>query len=59
MSGYVRWLASGHRERAEELAGDRDALAEGAQGMLAEATQAQVAQRMEWGLGDGGPGLVT
>jgi DNA-binding XRE family transcriptional regulator len=60
VSGYVRWSASGHRKRAEELAGDRDAFLEGAQRMLAEArawrlvdmrqergfTQAQVAERM-------------
>ncbi|MFF4346617.1 helix-turn-helix domain-containing protein [Streptomyces sp. NPDC001530] len=60
MSEYVRWSASGHRERAEELAGGRDAFLEGAQRMLAEArawrlvdmrqergfTQAQVAERM-------------
>ncbi|MGW3941512.1 helix-turn-helix domain-containing protein [Streptomyces phaeochromogenes] len=60
MSGDVRWSAGGHRERAEELSGGRDAFLEGAQRMLAEArawrlvdmrqergfTQAQVAERM-------------
>ncbi|MCX5557573.1 helix-turn-helix domain-containing protein [Streptomyces sp. NBC_00038] len=60
MSGYVSWSASGHRERAEELAGGRDAFLEGAQRMLTEArawrlvdmrqergfTQTQVAERM-------------
>ncbi|MDX3070705.1 helix-turn-helix transcriptional regulator, partial [Streptomyces sp. ND04-05B] len=60
MSGHVTWSASGHRERAEELAGGRDAFLEGAHRMLAEArawrladmrqergiTQAQVAERM-------------
>ncbi|WP_200306478.1 helix-turn-helix domain-containing protein [Streptomyces adelaidensis] len=60
MNGHVAWSASGHRERAEELAGGRDAFVEGTQRMLAEAhawrladirqergiTQAQVAERM-------------
>ncbi|MDW8807817.1 MULTISPECIES: helix-turn-helix domain-containing protein [Streptomyces] len=60
MSGHVAWSASGHRERAEELAGGRDAFVEGTRTMLAEArawrladmrqergiTQAQVAERM-------------
>ncbi|GAA3374818.1 hypothetical protein GCM10020367_40170 [Streptomyces sannanensis] len=60
MNGYVRWSASGHRERAEELAGGRDEFIEGAKRMLAEAqawrlvemrqergfTQTQVAERM-------------
>ncbi|MFI6087081.1 helix-turn-helix domain-containing protein [Streptomyces sp. NPDC051218] len=60
MSGHIRWSASGHRERAEELAGGRGEFLEGAQRMLAEArawrlvemrqergyTQAQVAERM-------------
>ncbi|GGZ18910.1 helix-turn-helix domain-containing protein [Streptomyces poonensis] len=60
MSGNVRWSASGHRERAEELAGGPEAFLEGARRMLAEAqawrlvdmrqergfTQAQVAERM-------------
>lgn len=60
MSEHVTWSASGHRERAEQLAGDRDAFLEGAHRMLAEArawrlaymrqergiTQAQVAERM-------------
>jgi DNA-binding XRE family transcriptional regulator len=60
VSGDVRWSASGHRERAEELAGGRDEFLEGAQRVLAEAqawrlvelrrergfTQAQVAERM-------------
>ncbi|MFJ2826684.1 helix-turn-helix domain-containing protein [Streptomyces sp. NPDC087263] len=60
MSGYVSWSDSGHRERAETLAGGRDAFLEGAQRMLTEAqawrlvdmrqergfTQAQVAERM-------------
>ncbi|MFF6999152.1 helix-turn-helix domain-containing protein [Streptomyces sp. NPDC008313] len=60
MTGYVKWSTSGHRERAEELAGGPDGFLEGAQRMLAEAqawrlvdmrqergyTQAQVAARM-------------
>ena len=60
MSGYTKWSASGHRDRAEELSGGPDAFLEGAQRMLAEArawrlvdmrqergyTQAQVAERM-------------
>ncbi|MGW7067497.1 helix-turn-helix domain-containing protein [Streptomyces sp. NPDC054855] len=60
MSGHIRWSASGHRERAEELAGGRDEFMEGARRMLAEArawrlvemrqergyTQTQVAERM-------------
>ncbi|MFD3929419.1 helix-turn-helix domain-containing protein [Streptomyces sp. NPDC058614] len=60
MSEYVKWSTSGHRERAEELAGGRDGFLEGAQRMLTEArawrlvdmrqergfTQAQVAERM-------------
>lgn len=60
MNGEIRWSAAGHRERAEELAGGRDAFLEGARRMLAEArawrlvdlrqergyTQAQVAERM-------------
>ncbi|MDX3281768.1 helix-turn-helix domain-containing protein [Streptomyces scabiei] len=60
MGGHVTWSASGHRERAEELAGGRDAFLEGAHTMLVEArawrladmrqergiTQAQVAERM-------------
>ncbi|MFE7836409.1 helix-turn-helix domain-containing protein [Streptomyces sp. NPDC057474] len=60
MNGEIRWSAAGHRERAEERAGGRDAFLEGAQRMLAEArawrlvdmrrergyTQAQVAERM-------------
>ncbi|GHE62281.1 helix-turn-helix domain-containing protein [Streptomyces capitiformicae] len=60
MNGHVRWSASGHRERAEELSGGRDAFIEGTERMLAEArawrlvdmrqerrfTQAQVAERM-------------
>jgi DNA-binding XRE family transcriptional regulator len=60
VSGRTKWSDSGHRERAEELVGGRDAFVEGAQRMLAEArawrlvdmrqergfTQAQVAERM-------------
>jgi DNA-binding XRE family transcriptional regulator len=60
VSGYTKWSASGHRDRAEELSGGPDAFLEGAQRMLAEArawrlvdmrqergyTQAQVAERM-------------
>jgi DNA-binding XRE family transcriptional regulator len=60
VNGHVAWSASGHRERAEELAGGRDAFVEGTQRMLTEArarrladmrqergiTQAQVAERM-------------
>ncbi|MGW0757999.1 helix-turn-helix domain-containing protein [Streptomyces sp. NPDC002814] len=60
MNGSVRWSASGHRERAEELSGGREAFLDGAQRMVAEAqawrladmrqergfTQAQVAERM-------------
>ncbi|MEV0525131.1 helix-turn-helix transcriptional regulator [Streptomyces sp. NPDC050439] len=60
MSGHIRWSASGHRERAEELAGGRDEFTEGARRMLAEVrawrlvemrqergyTQTQVAERM-------------
>ncbi|MEW2492184.1 helix-turn-helix domain-containing protein [Streptomyces nodosus] len=60
MSGYVRWSAGGHRERAEELSGGGEAFLEGARRMVAEArawrlvemrrergfTQAQVAERM-------------
>ncbi|MBA2949157.1 helix-turn-helix domain-containing protein [Streptomyces himalayensis] len=60
MSGHIRWSATGHRERAEELVGGRDMFLEGAQRMLAEArawrlvemrqergyTQAQVAEHM-------------
>jgi DNA-binding XRE family transcriptional regulator len=60
VSGHIRWSATGHRERAEELAGGPDAFLEGAQRMLAEArawrlvemrqergyTQAQVAEHM-------------
>ncbi|MFC3576793.1 helix-turn-helix domain-containing protein [Streptomyces yaanensis] len=60
MSGYTKWSASGHRERAEELSGGPGAFLEGAQHLLAEArawrlvemrqergfTQAQVAERM-------------
>ena len=43
MSGYVGWSASGHRQRAEELAGGPEAFLEGARRMVAEA---QVAERM-------------
>lgn len=60
MNGYTKWSTGGHRERAEELSGGRDAFLEGAQRLLAEArawrlvemrrergcTQAQVAERM-------------
>ncbi|EGG49341.1 MULTISPECIES: helix-turn-helix domain-containing protein [Streptomyces] len=60
MSGHTAWSASGHRERAEELAGGREAFVEGAERLLAAArawrlaemrqergyTQAQVAERM-------------
>ncbi|MFD6433834.1 helix-turn-helix domain-containing protein [Streptomyces venezuelae] len=60
MSGQIGWSASGHRARAEQLAGGCDAFLEGAERMLAEArawrlvemrqergfTQAQVAERM-------------
>jgi DNA-binding XRE family transcriptional regulator len=60
MREYARWSASGHRERAEELSGGRDAFLDGARRLLAEArawrlvemrqergfTQAQVAERM-------------
>ena len=65
MSGDVRWSSSGHPERSEELAGGRDVFLEGAQRMLTQATQVQVAERIGVrkeqgdGLGDGGPGLVT
>ncbi|UUN28887.1 helix-turn-helix domain-containing protein [Streptomyces sp. FIT100] len=60
MSGHVKWSASGHRERAEELAGGSGAFVQGAERLLTEArawrlvemreergyTQAQVAERM-------------
>jgi DNA-binding XRE family transcriptional regulator len=60
VSGYTKWSGGGHRERAEELAGGRDAFLEGARRLLAEArawrlvemrqergyTQQQVAERM-------------
>jgi DNA-binding XRE family transcriptional regulator len=60
VSGYIKWSTSGHRERAEELAGGREEFLAGAQRMLDEArawrlvemreerglTQAQVAERM-------------
>jgi DNA-binding XRE family transcriptional regulator len=60
VTGRIKWSASGHRERAEELAGGRDAFVRGAEQLLAEArawrltemreergyTQAQVAERM-------------
>jgi hypothetical protein len=34
-SGYTTWTASGHRQRAEELAGGHEAFVEGAQRLLA------------------------
>jgi ribosomal-protein-alanine N-acetyltransferase len=37
VSGHIKWSASGHSERAEELSGGRDAFLEGAGRMLAEA----------------------
>ncbi|GAA2474435.1 MULTISPECIES: helix-turn-helix domain-containing protein [Actinomycetes] len=60
MSGYGKWSGSGHRERAEELAGGREAFFAGAERLLAQArawrlvemrqergfTQTQVAERM-------------
>ncbi|SDL91333.1 helix-turn-helix domain-containing protein [Streptomyces wuyuanensis] len=60
MTGRIKWSASGHRERAEEVAGGHDAFVRGAEQLLAEArawrltemreerghTQAQVAERM-------------
>jgi DNA-binding XRE family transcriptional regulator len=60
VSGYTKWSGGGHHERAEELAGGRDAFLEGARRLLAEArawrlvemrqergyTQQQVAERM-------------
>nr|WP_145488266.1 MULTISPECIES: helix-turn-helix transcriptional regulator [Streptomyces] len=60
MSGYTKWSGSGHRERAEELAGGQEPFAAGAERPPAEArawrlvemrrerglTQAQVAERM-------------
>lgn len=60
MSGHLKWGDSGHRERAEELSGGRDAFLAGAERVLSEArawrlaemrrergyTQTQVAERM-------------
>ncbi|WP_329134092.1 helix-turn-helix domain-containing protein [Streptomyces sp. NBC_00670] len=60
MSGHTAWSASGHRQRAEELAGGREAFLEGAQRLLTASrawrlvemrqergyTQADVAERM-------------
>jgi DNA-binding XRE family transcriptional regulator len=60
VSGHTTWSASGHRERAEELSGGREAFLEGARRLLAEArawrlvemrrergyTRAEVAERM-------------
>ena len=60
MSGYTKWSASGHRERAEKLTGGREPFLAGAERLLAETrawrlaemrqergfTQAQVAERM-------------
>ncbi|NNJ06749.1 helix-turn-helix transcriptional regulator [Streptomyces sp. PKU-MA01144] len=60
MTGRIKWTASGHRERAEQLAGGPEAFLHGAEQLLAEArawrltemreergcTQAQVAERM-------------
>jgi DNA-binding XRE family transcriptional regulator len=60
MTGYARWNDSGHRQRAEQLAGGEEAFLEGVRRMLDEArawrlvelrkergfTQSQVAERM-------------
>ncbi|CAL9304674.1 MULTISPECIES: helix-turn-helix transcriptional regulator [unclassified Streptomyces] len=60
MTGPIKWSSSGHRERAEEIAGGGDEFLRGAERMLAEArgwrlaemreergfSQAQIAQRM-------------
>lgn len=60
MDGHTGWAASGHRERAEQLAGGAEAFDEGARRMITEArawrlvemrqerglTQQQVADRM-------------
>ncbi|SFK31431.1 helix-turn-helix domain-containing protein [Streptomyces pini] len=60
MNGFVKWSESGHRQRAEELAGGKAEFEEGARRLLVEArawrlvemrrergfTQTEVAERM-------------
>lgn len=51
MTGFVEWSGSGHRERAEELSGGREAFEERARNLLAWARAWRLAEmRQERGL---------
>ncbi|MGP3968464.1 helix-turn-helix domain-containing protein [Streptomyces sp. 6N223] len=51
MTGFVKWSESGHKERAEELSGGREAFEESAASMLAWARAWRLAEmRQERGL---------